>query len=68
MNRNEIKQAIEDAERFIDRAILLMRKHEEDRGSNDIDSRRVCGYPAQQGAVKRASMDLTRSLAKMRKA
>lgn len=67
MTQNDIKAAVSEAKRFIARAdevLALMQTYQERKGGNAPDS----GYwPMQSGALKRASLDLTRSLAKMRR-
>ncbi len=63
MTPENLRHAIEEARRFILRAKELQNKLDAD--CNDGDS--ITGYPKQSGAVRRASMDLTRSLAKLRK-
>ena len=73
MKINDINAAITEAERFIERAAAL-------RSTLALDDERVkaslakdpnswdCHYnfPKESGSVLRASMDLTRALAKMR--
>ena len=60
MTKLEVKQAIEEAERFILRAKALL-KSQASITWEDI------GSSKESGAVRRASMDLTRSLADLRK-
>jgi len=64
MNRDKLQIAVDEAKRFIARAQALPEPTTEER----------CGYtyeydnfPREQGAIKRASMDLTRALADLRK-
>ena len=61
MDLIKLKEAMNEAERFICRADKLLKQQ------NSVDS--VVSYhcPKEQGAVKRASMDLTRALAELRK-
>ena len=67
MTRHDIEATVSEAKRFIARAdevLALMQTYQERKGKNAPDS----GYwPMQSGALKRASLDLTRSLAKMRR-
>jgi len=58
MTNGNIKIAILEATRFITKATELLQTRERERGLN----------PRESGAARRASMDLTRSLAAMRKA
>jgi hypothetical protein len=61
MNTDELLETIREAERFIlkSRELISARsKRSQYRGEN---------LPKEQGAVKRASMDLTRALAELRK-
>lgn len=68
MKRDNIMDAIVEAQNLVDRARELLK-------ALDADDARVKSsgqyafhntFPKQSGAVKRASMDLTRQLAKMR--
>lgn len=71
MNRIAVEQARREAQRFIERCNTLL--------ATDVDTydaateRRLparwkyYGAPKEQGAVRRASMDLTRALAEMRR-
>lgn len=67
MTRHDVEAAVSEAKRFIARAdevLALMQTYQERNNENAPDS----GYwPMQSGALKRASLDLTRSLAKMRR-
>ena len=60
MKKESIDKAISDAKRFIEKASEL-KLVVFDHSHNDIN-----GYPKEQGAVMRASMDWTRALADMR--
>lgn len=64
MQTDEIKQAIQEAKRFIKRAeeCIEARKPYESHGYEFTPI-----APKESGALRRASMDLTRQLAKMRK-
>ena len=57
MNRKKVEEAIEEAERFLDRARAVL---------NNEPHYWFCGS-ADTGALRRSSMDLTRSLANLRK-
>lgn len=58
MSPDKIKSAVADAKRFIERAEVF-----------DAATKHPGGYatPKESGALRRASMDLTRSLADMRR-
>ncbi|NVN02174.1 hypothetical protein C0V97_04175 [Asaia sp. W19] len=58
MNRTTIATAVAEAKRFIERADGLIEKSD-DKWLNDC--------PKERGATRRASMDLTRALADMRR-
>lgn len=58
MKREAVKKAIEEAQKFIDRAEVLM--------ENETDHTSFWGSKA-SGATRRASMELTRALAEMRR-
>jgi hypothetical protein len=66
MTPSNLLEAIEEAKRFIKKAEFLIavsdcRQPNYGRMYVDIDI-----FPKEQGSVKRSSMDLTRSLAKLR--
>lgn len=63
MKRSDVKTAKTEAKRFIERADALL-KTEAGRDGYDIWD---AAYGKQCGAVRRASMDLTRALADMRR-
>lgn len=65
MNRDKLKAAVAEAERFIKRAKALP-KGEPYKIGDDVFTQDY--FPKEQGAIKRASMDLTRALADLRKA
>ena len=60
MERKAVLAAISEAKRFIRRAEECLRVN----GDADISSYR---FPRESGACRRASLDLTRALADMRK-
>jgi hypothetical protein len=59
MNRENLLDAVVAAQNFIDRARELVRVQDANPEFRD-------SHPKQSGATKRASMDLTRALSKMR--
>jgi len=61
MNRQRIQEAEAEAERFLARVADLLARAQEDGDFTAIE----CGSP-ESGALRRASMDLTRALARMR--
>lgn len=67
MTKHDIEAALTEVKRFEERAsemLRLMQEYEAEKGNNAPES----GYwPMESGALKRASLDLTRSLAKMRR-
>jgi hypothetical protein len=76
MNRTTVTAAIDEAERFIKRAKVLLatdvQHYERNRNTGEYGYvkskwKHSTDAPKQTGAVKRASMDLTRALAEMRK-
>ena len=62
MRRTEIEKAFVDAHRFIETATVLLREMKE----RSVDSTDTCRTRA-AGDCRRASMDLSRQLSKMRK-
>ena len=58
MNQQKLKSAIEEARRFIAKAQEAINEQEKTKYGN---------CPRENGAARRASMDLTRELAKLRK-
>lgn len=58
MNRSNLHKAMYEAERFLDKANEL---------DNEVECTTYYTGSALSGAVKRASMDLTRALADLRK-
>lgn len=65
MNREKLKIAIAEAERFLARAKSLPDPVERNymKGGTYLDD----NFPVQQGAIRRSSMDLTRALADLRR-
>ena len=67
MTKHDIEAALVEAKRFevcANEMLRLMKEYENKEGSAPPES----GYwPMESGALKRASLDLTRSLAKMRR-
>ncbi|MFA5387947.1 MAG: hypothetical protein WC322_06220 [Candidatus Paceibacterota bacterium] len=63
MRKGDLQEAIDEARRFITKAIAL-----QDAGEV-AHTHYECYYnhPAEQAAVRRSSMDLTKSLSKLRK-
>ena len=66
MRVEALETAIREAQRFIDTALKVEQGDEEDE-KDGIHYRWVKGYTKNSSACKRASMDLTRSLAELRK-
>jgi len=64
MNRDKLKDAIFEAERFLKRAKSLPKPIPYERVGYTFSGD---DFPKEQGAIKRASMDLTRALAELRK-
>lgn len=60
MNKSTLKEAIEEAAQFLEKANKLYGSVENNK------SIFVRGNPKESGAVRRASMDLTRKLADLR--
>lgn len=65
MKIDQIKLAVKEAKRFIKLAELCIQARSETYGSGDYIFH--ASAPKESGAVRRASMDLTRQLAEMRK-
>lgn len=67
MTRHDIEAALAEAKRFEARAnemLRLMQEYEDKKGHTPPESG---WWPMESGALKRASLDLTRALAKMRR-
>lgn len=60
MKTNNLKEAIQEAKRFLQKANELKSL------SGDSGANFIYGYNVESAAVKRSSMDLTRALAKLR--
>ncbi len=66
MNRTKLATAIAEAERFIAKAKSLPEPEDYPR-DHPLFGLKIDNFPVEQGAIKRASMDLTRALADLRK-
>ena len=64
MNRDKLKVAVAEAERFIARAKALPKPWPYESGGHTFTHD---NFPREQGAIRRASMDLTRALADLRR-
>lgn len=64
MDRKKLAAAVAEAERFIARAKALPEPYSYQSGSHTYTN---SNFPREQGAIRRASMDLTRSLADLRR-
>jgi glutathione S-transferase len=69
MNIYTLNAAINEAQRFIDRAKTLQAVHKQAYAGKGAAGtpRTFYDFPKDQAAVKRASMDLTRALADLRR-
>ena len=70
MNADSLSRAIDEASRFIERAKRLLSAHRKAERRREHPEEYVLSPitgSAQSGAVKRASMDLTRALADLRR-
>ncbi|GAA1411825.1 hypothetical protein AUR04nite_00790 [Glutamicibacter uratoxydans] len=71
MSANQLEETIAEAQRFVAKAQHLCAKqkqHEKDVANDDLHwSEWTDVSPKDTGAVRRASMDLTRSLADLRR-
>jgi hypothetical protein len=63
MQTNEIKKAISEAKRFINAAEQCIEARKQSVGGHIF----YVNSPKESGSVRRASMDLTRQLAEMRR-
>lgn len=61
MKYETLQASISEAKRFIKRGIALSKVHEEETVTDTL-----LDHPKEQGAVRRASMDLTRCLSDLR--
>ncbi len=70
MNIKKVEIAVAEAKRFIDKAEAFLKESEKTYTSEygGIIHTYTVSVPKQSGATKRASMDLTRALAELRKA
>lgn len=66
MNRDKLKEAIIEAERFLKRAKALPEPVER-RYYHKDEIYLYDNFPVEWGAIRRSSMDLTRALASLRK-
>lgn len=67
MTKHDIEAALVEAVRFelrADEMLRRMKEYEAEKGNKSPESG---WWPMESGALKRASLDLTRSLAKMRR-
>lgn len=64
MNRDKLNAAVAEAERFIKRAKALPKPEPYEVGGRKFMND---NFPRESGAIRRASMDLTRALAELRR-
>jgi hypothetical protein len=67
VNRDKLKAAIAEAERFIARAKTLPKPTTYEVPGSQFNPFTHDNFPREQGAIRRASMDLTRALADLRR-
>lgn len=67
MNRGKLQVAVDEAHRFIQRAESLPDPIKRDHSGFEDGFYVDDHHPKEQGAIRRASMDLTRALADLRK-
>lgn len=67
MNRKKIAVAVAEAKRFIERAEALPEPKTYEVPNSPYNPFTNDNFPREQGAIRRASMDLTRALADLRK-
>ena len=67
MNRDKLAAAVAEAERFIKRAKALPKPTSYDIPGSAHNPFTHDNFPKEQGAIRRASMDLTRALADLRR-
>jgi hypothetical protein len=67
MTKHDIEAALAEAKRFETRATEMLRRMKEYENKNGSAPPESGWWPMESGALKRASLDLTRSLAKMRR-
>ena len=64
MNRERLAIAVAEAERFIERAKSLPQPEQYEHSGHTFTHNY---FPKEQGSIRRASMDLTRALADLRR-
>jgi hypothetical protein len=64
MDRKKLAAAVAEAERFIARAKALPKPHPYECGGHVFTND---NFPRESGSIRRASMDLTRALADLRR-
>lgn len=64
MNRTKLNEAVAEAYRFIQRAKALPKPEEYVLEGHNLTND---NFPKEQGAIRRASMDLSRALSELRK-
>ena len=67
MTKHDIEAALAEAKRFEARADEMLRRMKEYEAEKGNKSPESGWWPMESGALKRASLDLTRALAKMRR-
>ena len=67
MNTIQINTAIEEAQRFLDRAQDALNRHKAGASGDIFSDSDYLGPSRESGALRRASLDLTRALADMRR-
>ena len=67
MNREKLKVAIAEAERFIKRAKALPEPTQYEVPGSTYNPFTNDNFPKESGAIRRASMDMTRALADLRR-
>jgi hypothetical protein len=67
MKYQALKVAVSEAKRFLEKANELMANEKRLRRQTDVGPYVINGYSIITAAAKRASMDLTRALAELRK-
>lgn len=67
MDRKKLATAVAEAERFLERVKSLPKPEKYEVPGSKYNPFTRDNYPKQQGAIRRASMDLTRALAELRR-
>jgi hypothetical protein len=67
MTQTQLQNTIVEADRFLARAKALIKYLRDEEVYSGRKPIHTYSYPKESGAVKRASLDLTRSLAELRK-